>query len=790
MTSTPTTGTHGTDGTNTPTPSDPTSKRVKETVEFAAANPDVEQPYAELGLKADEYEEIKRILGRRPTSAELAMYSVMWSEHCSYKSSKVHLRKFGSYVTEDMKKNLLVGMGENAGVVDIGDGWAVTFKVESHNHPSYVEPYQGAATGVGGIVRDIISMGARPVAVMDQLRFGAIDNPDTARVVHGVVAGISGYGNSLGLPNIGGEVVFDSVYQGNPLVNALAVGVLRHEDIRLANASGTGNKVVLFGARTGGDGIGGASILASESFDDSKPAKRPAVQVGDPFAEKVLIECCLELFSADVVEGIQDLGAAGISCATSELAANGDGGMHIALDDVLLRDPTLTPEEILMSESQERMMAVVSPEKLDEFLEITGRWDVETSVLGEVTDTGRLIIEWHGDVIVDVPPDSVAVNGPVYERPYTEPSWTADVASNSVRAAGLARPESDAELCETLLTLLASPNLAAKDWVTNQYDRYVQGNTALAFPDDAGVIRVDETTGLGVAISTDANGRYGYLDPARGAQLALAEAYRNVATTGARPLAVTDCLNFGSPEDPEIMWQLAQAVEGLAQGCRELGVPVTGGNVSLYNQTGGVAIHPTPVVGVLGVFDDVARRTPSGFRDSGQTIYLLGTTGDDLDGSAWADVVHNHLGGTPPTFDPATEKTLADILINASRDGMIDAAHDLSEGGLALAVAEACIRFGTGARVWLDGIIERDGVDAFTALFSESTARAIVAVPRSEEIRFTDMCTARQFPHLRIGMTDAGDGATPAMVEFADRFTVPVETLREVNAATLPTHFG
>ncbi|NNV08377.1 phosphoribosylformylglycinamidine synthase II, partial [Geobacillus sp. MMMUD3] len=364
-----------------------TSKKVRETVEFATANPDVDQPFAELGLKADEYARIKEILGRRPTSAELAMYSVMWSEHCSYKSSKVHLSKFGHYVTDEMKEHLLVGIGENAGVVDIGDGWAVTFKVESHNHPSYVEPHQGAATGVGGIVRDIISMGARPVAVMDQLRFGAIDHPDTSRVVHGVVSGISQYGNSLGLPNIGGETVFDSVYQGNPLVNALAVGVMRHEDIRLANASGKGNKVVLFGARTGGDGIGGASILASESFDDTKPSKRPAVQVGDPFAEKVLIECCLELFRAGVVEGIQDLGAAGISCATSELASNGDGGMHIALDDVLLRDDTLTPEEILMSESQERMMAVVRPDRLDEFMAIVDKWDVETSVLGEVTDT-------------------------------------------------------------------------------------------------------------------------------------------------------------------------------------------------------------------------------------------------------------------------------------------------------------------------------------------------------------------------------------------------------------------
>ena len=764
-------------------------KKVKETVEYAAANPDVEQDWASLGLKENEYDAIREVLGRRPTSAELAMYSVMWSEHCSYKSSKVHLRKFGEYLTEDMKKHMLVPIGENAGVVDIGQNWAVTFKVESHNSPTMVEPYQGAATGVGGIVRDIISMGARPVAVMDQLRFGAIDHPDTARVCHGAVAGIGGYANSLGLPNIGGETIFDPAYQGNPLVNALAVGIMKHDDIHLANASGAGNKVVLFGARTGGDGIGGASILSSESFEEGSESKRPAVQVGDPFSEKVLIECCLELFAADTVEGIQDLGAAGISCATSELASNGDGGMHIALDDVLLRDPTLTPEEILMSESQERMMAVVRPEKLDEFMEIVGKWEVETSVLGEVTDTGRLVIEWHGDVIVDVPPRSVAHDGPVYERPYSEPSWQAETQANTVDAAGLARPESGDELRQTLLELVASPNLCSKEWVTNQYDRYVQGNTALAFPDDAGVIRVDEETGLGIALATDANGRYTYLDPATGAQLALAEAYRNVATTGARPMAVTDCLNFGSPEDPEIMWQLATAIEGLAKGCQALGVPVTGGNVSLYNQTGDTAILPTPVVGVMGVFDDVTRATPSGFTGAGHAIYLLGETEEDFGGSAWADVAHGHLGGLPPKFKPEAERELGEILINASRDGMIDTAHDLSEGGLAIAVAESVMRFGMGARIWLDEVINRDGVDLFTALFSETAARAIVAVPRSEEVRFTDMCTARNFPHVRIGMTDAGED-NQASLEVVDQFTIGLQELLETSKGTMLKHFG
>ena len=786
---------------NAPTPDAAATSEHRphlDTVEHAAATPDEAQPFAELGLKPDEYQRIRDILGRRPTAAELAMYSVMWSEHCSYKSSKVHLSTFGKKTTDEMKKHLLVGIGENAGVVDIGDGWAVTFKVESHNHPSFVEPYQGAATGVGGIVRDIISMGARPVAVMDQLRFGAVDHPDTARVVHGVVSGVGGYGNSLGLPNVGGELVFDSSYQGNPLVNALCIGVLRHEDIHLANASGVGNKVVLFGARTGGDGIGGASILASETFEDGVPAKRPSVQVGDPFMEKVLIECCLELYAARVVEGIQDLGAAGISCATSELASNGDGGMHVELDSVLLRDPSLNAGEILMSESQERMMAVVAPDKLDEFLAITGKWDVETSVIGEVTGTGRLTIDHQGERIVDVDPKSVAHEGPTYHRPYARPTWMDGLNADTVVAAALARPETAAELRATALRLLGSPNLASKEWVTNQYDRFVQGNTALAQPDDGGVIRVDETTGLGVALATDANGRYAKLDPRTGAQLALAEAYRNVATTGARPLAITDCLNFGSPEDPDSMWQLVEAIEGLADACQTLGVPVTGGNVSLYNGTGepgqiDSSIHPTPVVGVLGVLDDVAHATGSGWREAGEAIYLLGTTRPELDGSAWADVVHQHLGGVPPQVDLAAERALAEVLVNASRDDLVSAAHDLSEGGLVQGLLEASLRFGTGAKVSIDGLAARDGVTPFEALFSESTARALVAVPRGEETKLVDACVARGVPVLKIGET----GTEPAEVtetgeslEIEGVFTIPLSEADQVFRATLPRIFG
>jgi len=757
---------------------------VPDTVANAAATPDKEQPYGALGLKADEYARIREILGRRPTSGELAMYSVMWSEHCSYKSSKVYLRQFGQKVTPAMTKDLMVGMGENAGVVDIGGGWAVTFKVESHNHPSYIEPFQGAATGVGGIVRDIISMGARPVAVMDQLRFGDIDAADTARVVDGVVGGISFYANCLGLPNIGGETIFDPVYQGNPLVNALAVGVLRHEDLHLANARGVGNKVVLFGARTGGDGIGGASILASDTFSSGGPTKRPAVQVGDPFAEKVLIECCLELFRDELVEGIQDLGAAGISCATSELASNGDGGMYISLDDVLLRDPTLTAEEILMSESQERMMAVVAPEKLEAFLAVTAKWDVETSVLGEVTDTGRLVIDWQGERIVDVDPRTVAVDGPVYERPVAYPSWIDALQADT--AAGLDRPETGEALREQFLRLLGSPNLADKSWVTNQYDTYVLGNTALSFPDDGGMVRVDEETGLGFAIATDANGRWCQLDPKQGARLALAEAYRNVAVTGAVPVAVTDCLNFGSPEDPEVMWQFSQAVEGLSDACLELEIPVTGGNVSFYNQTGSTPIHPTPVVGVLGIVDDVAKRVPSGWQDEGDNLYLLGTTSLELDGSAWAGVVHDHLGGRPPAVDLDGERRLAGLLHAAADQQIVTSAHDLSDGGLGQALAEGVLRFGVGARVFLGEVLERDGVDLATALFSESTGRVIVSVPREDDVKFRGLCEGRGYPVARIGVTDAQSGT----LEVQDVFTVGLDELRETHRGTLPARFG
>ncbi len=759
-----------------------------DTVSAAAATPDTSQPYKELGLKDDEYARIRDILGRRPTDAELAMYSVMWSEHCSYKSSKVHLRYFGQTTTDEMRASMLAGIGENAGVVDIGDGWAVTFKVESHNHPSYVEPYQGAATGVGGIVRDIMAMGARPIAVMDQLRFGAADHPDTRRVVDGVVRGVGGYGNSLGLPNIGGETVFDPSYQGNPLVNALCAGVMRVEDLHLAFASGTGNKIVLFGARTGLDGIGGVSVLASDTFsgDESGSGRKklPSVQVGDPFAEKVLIECCLELYHAGLVVGIQDLGGAGLSCATSELAAAGDGGMRIDLDRVPLRAANMTPAEVLSSESQERMCAVVTPENVDAFMDVCRKWDVLATVIGEVTAGERLVVNWHGETVVDVPPRTVAHEGPVYERPVRRPEAQDALVADTT--AGLDRPGSGDELRATLLKLISSPQLCSRKWIVEQYDRYVRGNTVLAEHADAGVIRIDEASGRGISLATDASGRYTKLDPYAGAQLALAEAYRNVASTGATPKAVTNCLNFGSPEDPGVMWQFQQAVRGLADGCVALGIPVTGGNVSFYNQTGQTAILPTPVVGVLGVIDDVHRRIPTGLgSEPGETLILLGETRDEFDGSIWSQVEHDHLGGVPPQVDFAREQLLAEVLTAGSRDGMISAAHDLSEGGLIQAVVEGALAGETGCRILLP---EGDDAvaDPFVFLFSESAGRVLVAVPRSEETRFTKMCTARELPWARIGVVDQGSDS----VEVQGQFSITMDELRAAHEGTLPALFG
>jgi len=740
-----------------------------DTVAIAKSSPEQNQPFAELGLKSDEYARIKEILGRRPTSSELAMYSVMWSEHCSYKSSKVHLKQFGDKAVKT--DALLVGIGENAGVVDVGQGYAVTFKIESHNHPSFIEPYQGAATGVGGIVRDILTMGARPIAVMDPLRFGPADAPDTRRVLPGVIAGVGGYGNCLGLPNIGGEVVFDETYLGNPLVNALCVGVMKHSDIKLAKAAGTGNLVVLYGAKTGGDGIGGVSVLASETFESTGPAKRPAVQVGDPFVEKVLIECSLEIFAEDLVVGIQDLGGAGLSCATSELASGGSGGMKVELDRVPLRDASLSPEEILMSESQERMCAIVEPKHIDRFLEICKKWDVTVTVIGEVTDGDRLEITWHGDLIVDVPPRTVAHEGPVYKRPLAKPDYIDRVNAEII---DVALPATAEEIKAAVLKLAATPNLADKSWVTSQYDRYVQGNTIQSQPDDSGMVRIDEKTHLGVAVATDANANWSYLNPYEGAKLALAEAARNIATAGAKPLAVTNCLNFGSPEDPGVMWQFAESVRGLADGCLEMGLPVTGGNVSFYNQTGSVAILPTPVIGVLGVIDDVRTRTPMSFDRAGLDLYLLGETKSDLAGSEWA-FIHGQRGGSAPIADLQREMRLIEVLVAGRTEKIFTAAHDLSQGGLSATLTEMVLRHGVGAKVMLENV----GV----ALISETPGRVVVAIDPSKANQLSDLAKSKNIEITKIGIT-GGDN-----LEINDA-NISLSELRKAHTETFPKLFG
>ena len=738
-----------------------------DTVAIAEANPDAPQPFAELGLKPDEYARIKEILGRRPTSSELAMYSVMWSEHCSYKSSKVHLKQFGDKAVKT--DALLVGIGENAGVVDVGQGYAVTFKIESHNHPSFIEPYQGAATGVGGIVRDILTMGARPIAVMDPLRFGPADAADTRRVLPGIVAGVGGYGNCLGLPNIGGEVVFDETYLGNPLVNALCVGVMKHSDIKLAKAAGAGNLVVLYGAKTGGDGIGGVSVLASETFESKGPAKRPAVQVGDPFVEKVLIECSLEIFAEDLVVGIQDLGGAGLSCATSELASGGSGGMKVQLDKVPLRDPSLSPEEILMSESQERMCAIVEPSKVARFLEICEKWDVTVTVIGEVTDGNHLEITWNGELIVDVPPRTVAHDGPVYNRPLAQPAYIDEVAEEVIN---VPIPSTAAEIRETVLKLAATPNLADKSWVTDQYDRYVQGNSIQSQPDDSGMVRIDENTHLGVAVATDANANWSYLNPYEGAKLALAEAARNIATAGAKPLAVTNCLNFGSPEDPGVIWQFAESVRGLADGCLEMGLPVTGGNVSFYNQTGAVAILPTPVIGVLGVIDDVRTRTPMSFDRAGLDLYLLGETANDLAGSEWA-YMHKQRGGVAPIADLQREMRLIELLVAGRTKKIFTAAHDLSQGGLSATLTEMVLRYNTGATVQLDNV----GI----SLLSETPGRVVVAIDPTQTAALTQEAATQKIAVTKIGVT-GGDSLiiNDAKISLTELRAAHTETFKKL----------
>ncbi|MFO7298997.1 MAG: phosphoribosylformylglycinamidine synthase subunit PurL [Actinomycetes bacterium] len=661
--------------------------------------------YAQLGMTEEEYLKVVEILGREPRPAELAMYSVMWSEHCSYKSSRAHLRRFPTEAPW-----VVVGPGENAGVVDIGDGWLAAIRIESHNHPSFVEPYQGAATGVGGILRDVFTMGARPVALWDQIRFGPLDQPRNRYLFGGVVSGIAGYGNAVGVPTVGGEVEFDDCYSGNPLVNVMCLGVLRKEQLVLGTAGAPGNVAVLLGAATGRDGIGGASVLASASFDESATTKRPSVQVGDPFEEKKLIEACLELYEKGLVDGIQDLGAAGLSCATSEPAGRAGLGMDVDLDRVHLRETGMTAPEILMSESQERMLAFVRPEKVDDVLEVARRWEIDASVIGTVRADDRLVVTHHGEVVADIPAASLSGDAPLYHRPIARPDWIDGLWADPYRPG-------DVLVVDTLLRLLRHPGVGSAAWAYEQYDHMLFLDTVVGPGHDGTLLRV-EGTKKGLAVSTDGNGRLCLLDPRRGASRLVWEAALNVAVTGARPIAAVDNLNLGNPEKPEVMWQLVEVIEGMSEACEALGIPVVGGNVSLYNETDRRDINPTPVVGVLGLADPMPAPPPRLDRARpGMEIWLIGPEPTDNFAGSCLERLDGPPRGRPTAADPEAGRAVIEEALRLAHVAPV--LHDVSDGGLAVAVAEICIASGVGATLEVEGT---------AALFGEDPHRFVAVV--------------------------------------------------------------
>ncbi|MGH0028694.1 MAG: phosphoribosylformylglycinamidine synthase subunit PurL [Myxococcota bacterium] len=672
----------------------------------------------EHGLTDAEYAQVREILGRTPSFPELGIFSVMWAEHCSYKSSKRYLKRLPTQAP-----HVLHGPGENAGVVDIGDGLAVVFKIESHNHPSFIEPVQGAATGVGGILRDVFTMGARPIASLDSLRFGPLDDPLHQHLLRGVVKGVGGYGNSVGVATVGGETTFHECYRGNILVNAFNLGLVETDKIFLASATGVGNPVIYVGSKTGRDGIHGASLLASAEFDEGSETKRPTVQVGDPFTEKCLIEACLELMRTDAVVGIQDMGAAGLTCSSFEMASNAGTGIELDLDRVPQREKGMTPYELLLSESQERMLLVAREGREDEVREIFHRWDLDAVTVGTVTDDGRMKVRWHGETVVDIPVDPVAKSSPELDRPAREP---ADLLERQKLDLAAVVPEAD--LGEALLALLDSPNLGSKAWLYRQYDQLVQGDTVIGPGGDAALVRVKREDGTvtrkGVALSVDCNPRWCWLDPYAGAVAAVAEAARNVACTGARPLALTNCLNFGNPEKPEIMWEFAEATRGLADAAVALGTPVVSGNVSFYNETSGRAIHPTPTIAVVGLVEDWERHARAAFPGPDLPVVLLGETREELAGSAWLAQRRGIEAGRPPAVDLDHEKRLAELLVRGVAEGVVASAHDVSDGGLAVALAEACFvgEEPVGAHIELDAA----GLRPDALLFGESTGRVLV----------------------------------------------------------------
>ena len=736
-----------------------------------APAPDPRQLAKELGLTDDEYDRVVATLGRDPSTAELGTYSVMWSEHCSYKSSKIYLR--GLPTEGDA---ILVGPGENAGVVDVGGGLAVTFKIESHNHPSFVEPFQGAATGVGGIIRDILTMGARPIALLDPLRFGDPGDDVTRRIVDGVVRGIGHYGNSIGVATVGGETVFDPSYGGNPLVNVLCVGVLASDRIQLARAERAGDIAVLIGQRTGRDGIGGASVLASAEFEEGglDDAKRPNVQVGDPFAGKLLIESCLQLYDEELLSGIQDMGAAGIACSTSEMASAAGLGMRVDLDKVPLREASMEAWEILCSESQERMLALVSPDRLDRVLGVCRKWGVQATAIGEVIEGDRLIFTRHGQVVHDAPAASLAHEGPVYERPVTD--WVHPGAGIDVDA----DPAPD-DLQAAAMAVLGSPNLASSRFVWQQYDSIVGSGTFQGPGADAAVLRLPGAGNRGVAVATDGNGRWCALDPAEGAKLVVAEAARNVACTGARPVAATNCLNFGSPERPEIMGQFRDVVAGMGAACEALGTPITGGNVSFYNQTGDTAVHPTPVIGVLGTHPDVTAALRIGFRGPGDRVYLVGApTRPGLGGSEYLWRTTGRIAGRPPRIDLAEERALHALLASAADDGLLRSAHDVGAGGLVASLVEACLAGGQGADV-----APEEGVAAHQWLFSESPSRVVASVSPDRAAELEERCGEAGVFCAPLGTTNDS-----AALRLGDLLTLDLADIRQLHDSALPDALG
>ncbi len=723
------------------------------------------------GLSPEEYQRILTILGRKPTFTELGIFSVMWSEHCSYKSSRLHLKKFpteASYVIE--------GPGENAGVIDIGDGLAAVFKMESHNHPSFIEPYQGAATGVGGIMRDVFTMGARPVANMNSLRFGKLSEPHNQYLLEGVVDGIAGYGNCMGVPTIGGEIYFSDCYNGNCLVNAFTLGIAKSDGIFRGYASGPGNVVIYVGSKTGRDGIHGVT-MASEEFVDDSEQKKPTVQVGDPFMEKLLLEACLEVMKKNLLVGIQDMGGAGLTSSSCEMAGRAGTGVELDLALVPRREEGMIPYEIMLSESQERMLMVAEKDQEEEIHGIFKKWDLEAVTIGHVTDDGMLRILDGGQKVAEIPALQIAQQAPMYDRPHKESE--AQQARRSLDPDGIAVPN---DLEEVLKILLDGHNIADKEWIFEQYDHMVRTNTVVLPGSDAAVIRVKGTQ-KGLAISTDCNSRYCYLDPYVGGMTTVAEAARNVVCAGARPMALTDCLNFGNPEKPEIMWQFAQAVEGMSAACRTLGTPVVSGNVSFYNETKGEAIWPTPSIGMVGLLQDVQRHMTQWFKKEGDAIFLVGETLDELGASEYLEVIHGQVVGRPPVLDLEKEKKVQETVLTSIEKGLLHSAHDCSEGGLAVTLAECCLTGPEphlGAQVSLDDNLRPDAL-----LFGESQSRIVVTIEDKNLDAFKEIANRVGAPVIFLGLV----GGKDLMIEVQGQsLQWPVETLQKIHRNAIRHH--